>query len=254
MLIGLSGVAGSGKDTAADFLINHPKFQDPQALKFVKVGLADPLKRTLKDVYQFTDEQLWGPSHKRNEPDIRYPRPKHEWKVTEDEDPPGYECACCGKKISFLEQATTETAPCYLTPRYALQHLGDNWGRHCYPSTWVDYCLMVVRTIMVPTVAEAFYQAPTGLVWQKSIPARGVLIPDVRYRNELQEIKAAGGKVIRVVRPGAGLGAMGAHQSEKEQQGILDSEFDVVIKNDDNFDAFLEEVREVFYTIGALAD
>jgi len=68
MIIGLLGQAGSGKDTVADFLVRDHSF--------VKVALADPLKRICRDVFDFTDEQLWGPSEKRNAPDKRYPRPR----------------------------------------------------------------------------------------------------------------------------------------------------------------------------------
>ena len=58
MIVGITGLAGSGKDTAADFLVkNHG---------FVKVALADVLKRACKEFFAFTDEQLWGPSEKRN--------------------------------------------------------------------------------------------------------------------------------------------------------------------------------------------
>lgn len=77
MIIGISGLvindegvavgtAGSGKDTLADLLRDNDKF--------VKIALADPLKRIARDVYDFTDEQLWGPSANRNEPDKRYPQ------------------------------------------------------------------------------------------------------------------------------------------------------------------------------------
>jgi hypothetical protein len=61
---------------------------------------------------------------------------------------------------------------------------------------------------------------------------RGVVIPDVRFMNEIAAIQAAGGVVIRIVRPGSGLdGAAGQHESETEQTLIPDSQFDCVIDN-----------------------
>ncbi len=64
MIIGLSGLAGVGKDTVADFLVRHHAFE--------KVALADPMKHFCKEVFGFTVEQLWGPSAARNAIDPRY--------------------------------------------------------------------------------------------------------------------------------------------------------------------------------------
>lgn len=64
MLIGLSGLAGVGKDTAADILVRDHSF--------TKVSLADPLKSICKEVFDFSYESLWGSSAERNVPDLRY--------------------------------------------------------------------------------------------------------------------------------------------------------------------------------------
>lgn len=66
MIIGIAGRAGSGKDTVADLLVRDHRF--------VKIAFADPLKRICKKVFDFTDEQFWGPSSARNGPDKRYLR------------------------------------------------------------------------------------------------------------------------------------------------------------------------------------
>jgi len=63
-IIGISGLAGSGKDTVADFLLNHEGF--------VKMSLADPIKRFAMDVWEFSEEQLFGSSRFRSFPDKRY--------------------------------------------------------------------------------------------------------------------------------------------------------------------------------------
>jgi hypothetical protein len=101
VIIGISGKAGVGKDTATDLLVER--------FGFVKVALADPLKRICKEVFAFTDEQLWGSSEKRNAPDERY-----------------------------LNE---------LTPRLALQKLGTEWGRECYENVWIDHALRAARDI-----------------------------------------------------------------------------------------------------------
>lgn len=100
-LIGLVGEAGSGKDTVADMLVkNHG---------FVKIGLADPMKRFLMELYGLSYEHLWGPSHLRGTP-----------------------LKLDGKAISI---------------RKALQELGTEWGRACDQDMWVDYCMRMVRHI-----------------------------------------------------------------------------------------------------------
>lgn len=65
-IIGIHGAAGSGKDTAAEFLVaDHG---------FTRIGLADPMKRFAAALWPWGWERLWGPSELRNEPDPRFRR------------------------------------------------------------------------------------------------------------------------------------------------------------------------------------
>lgn len=67
-LICISGFSGSGKDEFSRYFV-----EDLQA---PKVGLADPAKRHMADLYGFTEHQLFGPSAMRNAGDLRYPKPE----------------------------------------------------------------------------------------------------------------------------------------------------------------------------------
>jgi hypothetical protein len=229
-LLGISGLAGSGKDTVANFLRN---------LNFVPIALADPLKRICREVFDFTEDQLWGPSASRNKPDTRYLRKHGPW--TTDS-----KCACCGMpgKLDGFE----EGGPCHLTPRFALQMLGTEWGRACFDNTWVNLAIQNARKLLGPNLVG--YNQMTGfysLVTALEIPTfgQGVAISDVRFKNEMTAIKEAGGKLIRVVRPGAGLkGATGLHASEVEQMSIPNENFDVVIVNDGTLDDLARCARE----------
>lgn len=206
MIIGISGLAGSGKDTAADFLVGRYSFK--------KSSFADPMKRIAREVFNFTHEQLWGPSEARNAPDKRFPR---------EHGPGNYSyCRCCGADIGSLTAATAnERYPCFLTPRFALQQLGTAWGRTCYPNVWVDL---------------AIRNAGHG----------DTVIPDVRFKNEIDGLRAAGAYVVRIVRPGAGLaGSAGQHVSETEQSEIPDSMFDAVIRNDRGLRELEEAVTDL---------
>lgn len=59
MIIVLSGEAGAGKDSTAKVLVERHGF--------VLFSLAGPLKRFAEDMFGFTQEQLYGPSHARNQ-------------------------------------------------------------------------------------------------------------------------------------------------------------------------------------------
>lgn len=62
MLIGFAGPIGSGKDTAAGFLVKNQQF--------TRVGFADALKNAVGEVFGFSETQLYG--SEKETPDPRY--------------------------------------------------------------------------------------------------------------------------------------------------------------------------------------
>lgn len=222
MLIGLCGVAGAGKDTVADFLVkNHG---------FVKVALADPIKRAAADWFDFSVNQLWGPSEERNKPDARYPRQRQHMNFEKGGVPPGRPDL---GPLPLLEECTE-----CLTPRKALQFMGTEVARELYPDVWVRYALRVAKLLSMSGVLRSLhygYTAKDGL-FSSNVPLgpklEGVVIPDVRFLNEVDAVRAGGGVVWRVERPGAGLqGAAAMHQSEQEQSSIDTGKFSAVLNN-----------------------
>jgi hypothetical protein len=212
MIIGVAGKAGAGKDTTADFLVkNHG---------FVKIALADPIKRAAMDWYGFSVTQLWGPSEERNKPDLRYVN--------------GYEDTPDGA-----------SHPLYLTPRKALQFMGTEVGRELYPNTWVDYAMRIAKEILEEGVE--YYPTRGTTVEKAEVPARGVVLSDVRFKNEIDAIHAAGGYVFRLTRGTSLSGAASQHRSETEQASLPDSLFDFLIENSGT----LEELER--FTATALA-
>ncbi len=202
-LVGISGLANAGKDTAADALVNR--------LKFTRIACADAMKRAVLDWFPLWDEErLWGPSARRNEPDPRYGG---------------------------------------VSARRVLQLLGSEFGRDAYPNLWIDIVIRDANKILSDDMLR--YSRTSGVDFRllpKFTP--GVVVSDVRFRNELEAIKAAGGHAIRIVRPGAGLeGEAANHRSEVEQLGIRDEEFDSVIINsgtiEDLHDRVCEAVKAV---------
>lgn len=170
---------------------------------YTEIAFADVMKRFAREALAFSDDQLWGPSDSRNAPDPRYPRAD-------------------GSRLAPLE---------------FLQKLGTECGRFCYPNIWVDYAIRVAKSLLQPG-GDRGYSAQRGLFYRGDLPrAEGVVISDVRFRNEMDAIHAAGGRVVRIVRASAGLaGAVAAHASEKEQAGIPDDLFDGILYNDSSIE------------------
>jgi hypothetical protein len=78
------------------------------------------------------------------------------------------------------------------------------------------------------------YTAQEGLV-KANVPTGpkpvGVVFSDIRFKNEIDAVRKAGGKIYRLTR-GEGLyGAAGQHISEQELRGIPLEYFDGVIDN-----------------------
>lgn len=126
-----------------------------------EISFAEPLKRICQEVFAFSDAQMFGPSEERNRPDPRYPR---------------------------------ADGQC-LTPRYALQTLGTEWGRNCFDGVWADL-----------GVRRALEALALG---------RDVVITDCRFVNEAKAVRLAGGEVWRIYRPEAEAVAS-THPSEME--------------------------------------
>jgi hypothetical protein len=231
MIIGISGFAGSGKDTSAEFLIkNHD---------FGRIGLADKLKRMAKDAFDFSDDQMWGPSSFRNAPDKRYPR-KHTWLGVGEVE---RECACCGEKWGNEEfhSLREPVSQCYLTPRFALQRLGTEWGRNCYDDVWIADAVRTAQKLVPPmsySAQRGLHVATSGCTGPGHRPGevchldvRGGVFSDIRFHNEVRGVRGAGGKLIRLKRVTSLEGATSYHQSEREMLEMKDEDFDVVIDN-----------------------
>lgn len=215
---------GTGKDTVADALVT--------GCSFIKVAQADPIKRFCMETYDFTYDQLWGPSELRAVLDKRYPR-DHTWVTEPDPDNPDRArmvCPCCG------QDAREEWRQCYLTPRFALQQLGTQWGRNCYDATWIARGMATARTLLDDRTSR--YRPEEGLMFVESYgndaPSPGVVFSDIRFKNELRLVREGGGIVVLITRehdtplPKEA----SSHQSEHDLDDLLESDFDLSIKND----------------------
>ena len=202
-IIAISGLAGSGKDTVANILLQDDVY--------VKVSLADPLKRVAKELWNFSNEQLWGPSEFRNAPDERYPLPDGT----------------------------------FLTPRKVLQHLGTEGCRVIDPDIWIRKFMEVSTRLLSDDKMK--YSPYNGLTWGGNpTNTKAVVCADCRFNNELKYIKEYGGIFIKVERPSAGLeGEFATHQSESETVKMMDNNFDYVIQNTGTLDDLRDKIFKI---------
>lgn len=258
MIVGITGLhqdseksrqtIGAGKDAVADVLIRKHGF--------VRIGIADHIKRICMGTFAFTVEQLWGPSESRNKPDKRYPRGGRNGKANMEQylafkaeldkliatgvNPESYQVRDLERKVAEWE------CMAWLTPRYALQQLGTQWGRDCYDPVWMEDALRTASNLLADS--SLAYTATEGLIprvqqypqgefeavenWPK--PLRGVVFSDVRFFNEYKAIKDSGGKIVRVRRfswQPFKKGVDSTHQSETELTTLDDDKFDHIIDN-----------------------
>lgn len=142
IIVAFTGLAGSGKSTAALHLVNERGF--------ARVRFAGPLKAMM---------------------------------------------AALGLAPSEIEGDRKEL-PCDLlggkSPRYAMQTLGTEWGRYT-----------IGRDLWVNAWRAAVDKLPAG------VP---VVVDDCRFPNEAEAVRAAGGILVRINRPCAGIAS--THESE----------------------------------------
>ena len=103
-----------------------------------------------------------------------------------------------------------------LSPRQILQRLGTEVVRAVHPKTWIFYALR--------TIADS--------------DAPGVIIPDVRFDNEVDLVRNLGGRLWWIDRPA--VDPIAKHSSEQQ---VGESHCDVVIRNDGTLQQFQLSVQ-----------
>ena len=235
-IIGLSSNAGVGKDTVARFLVDR--------LGYVRVALADPMKRFAMDALGFDAVTLWGPSALRqgtieSRIDVSFFRGKA--KRFARSLLPGGDWQDLYGKLTVWGHGLEEHGP-EISARVVLQTLGTEVGRACDRDVWVRY--LIDRIVPHVLSGEFAYSPALGLLPRAELsihavppghatgrPA-GVVVSDVRFLNEVEAVLGAGGRAYRLRRPGAAPGDAGGvagHASETEQTRIPDGAFTGVL-------------------------
>lgn len=104
-------------------------------------------------------------------------------------------------ELNGAEKETPSELLCGHTPRFAMQTLGTEWGRHLIgEDLWVRVMELKLRAL-----------------WQSDPEAR-VVIDDLRFENECECVKRLGGRVWRIQRTALIAGDL--HLSERYVQRI----------------------------------
>jgi hypothetical protein len=166
LLIGLTGLAGSGKDTVREILVHQHNFDG--------MAFADSIRDMLTALFESCGV-------------------KTEW-MTER---------------SLKEAVIPEFGASY---RQMAQELGTGWGRAIDPDFWLKI-------------------AGAKVAMCGDYGGSGVVISDVRFPNEASWVKAQGGVIWRIIRPG--VEPVRAHASEDL---IASLPYDYVIDNSGSID------------------
>jgi len=111
-----------------------------------------------------------------------------------------------------------------LTVRQLLINLGNDFGRANKPDIWLcNFDKRLEKTLKNPFT-------------------KIVIVPDCRFRNEFDHLKALGFYQIRLLRKDH---TKIDDVSETNQDGILDSEFDYVTHNDGTLKDLAQEVKKI---------
>lgn len=212
-LIIVCGKAGSGKDSFGNRLA--------EKLGAVSLGLADPMKRMMAELFAFTDTQLYGPSEERNKPDPglnpfslihssdRFPNGSPGYRISDYGPRWIRELGMNAPKVA-LDVLSEWFESCRLkavndgalSARFVLQTFGTEWGRTLDPEVWSRKAVQTARILLG---GEHTYDRKIGLVRVPTMkrPPNIAVITDGRFANEIVNVRSAGGLAVEIRRPDA---------------------------------------------------
>lgn len=250
-VLGLLGPAGSGKDLVADWLC--------QEKGFAKVSFADPIKRFASRTFGIDHDRLWGPSEKRNEMftvddswwyEAIAKMAKSNLELINDVLEVGYRTTGYLKLLDWMTELRTAN-PTQISARIVLQTLGTEWGRSVDEVMWAKYAHKVAGIIRFEGAQYSQAYGLTPRDPEKPL-VKGVVIPDHRFKNEVDMTHAKTGHVIRLRRlelekKDETVGIAG-HRSEAEQKTIPDDAFHLVIEFPEGIEKVYEILEQAYAT------
>lgn len=177
MIIGIAGLARSGKDTCANVLCEE---LNKNGYNFKKVALAKPMKDACRVIFGWDNDYLYG--EKKDIIDERYG----------------------------------------ISPRRVLQTMGTDWGQFML-SKFDNFKNVTGRKLWIKSLLNNY-------------KGQNIIISDIRFIHEADEIIKNNGYIIRIERPGI---KQMKHKSEREIKKI---DVNAVIYNDSDIDTYKDKV------------
>jgi hypothetical protein len=230
------------------------------------------MKRFGQEVFNFTNEQLWGPSEARNAPDVRFAEDYEPFRTYNDAWDASFHrllrgarafvetnrlSHITGKSVGDIQLSIQAWYHKYkyeageVSPRTMLQHFGTEWGRNLHSTIWVDVFVHIASELLGDDYKVYYPDHGVHLVPEDMVPnpTRIVVNTDLRFTNELENLRNAGAYLIQVKRPVtdrmAEVVGIPNHPSEAEQKQFTDSMFDSVIMNTGTLEDLAAEVSRV---------
>lgn len=220
-IIGFSGKAGSGKDTAAGYL--GFKLQNEE-YDWGLFRFANSLKKFVASLLGCSMKDLENREFKETPLG-------EEWWYWKHNSMFNYDI------IPYLPIKKAVPIPTWFTlvkttPRILLQTIGTDAMRlNVHPDIWVNATMKKIENYK-KELAE--FSTTTSIA----------IITDVRFKNEVEAIERAGGIVIRIERTQPKSGR--EHESETQ---LDDYKFKYVIPNNEGFDALEERLTDLWESL-----
>lgn len=214
MLIGVCGKKGSGKDTFANFIQKICP-----SVEFQKMSFAKPLKDICHDIFGIDKKFLWGSDADKNTVVCVWGK-YFKQSILEKYGKDQYDLMTAREFMQVLGTDCVRQDLSKLNAPYRGQILDIIQSRlniadlstYKFDATWIDLLLQEVKSQSADIV---------------------FCVPDVRFINELNAIRNAGGILVRLHRD-TGLNDSLPHPSELEMNQMTDDMFDFVVHEENN--------------------
>lgn len=253
IVVGLVGIAGSGKTSTANAIAPTGNLQDGPIDEFSIIW--DHLYFALPLYRMANAKQMIEGDNVRD----RVAYEIHATLVDAFGNNPLYGAPSYDRLVHMVNEIADIPVPESGKPRHFLQYVGTDICRAYDPNVWVKWMQRTIRSRYLEHLKE--YQSEE---LDATVPYCGIVVSDCRFRNEVQLIKDQPNGILikldisperaieRQMKRDGGMSISAEqtlHSSEQDIKSIPDETFDAIIKVDYlDFKSQVQEVKDVIDT------